>query len=232
MTRTKKPTKASKTKTKLPPTPGMGARRPTRPPPPPAPLPAKEEPPKERMLKAKYNIDFNSIVFLPPLTSLEKCPRCEKPHKRIKPLKFKKPMRFWRKGDDGQMKLMDQASHWFMCKRTKEPVVLFDRVDQGLVILNTVADQAVKEICEAEDKKFLDSISTWTATYKMKPKGKGKGKGAKKVAEEMHIKASFGPTTTWVYDPNHPSRMVPASTPLGEEKVTLAAGPKPKSKRR
>lgn len=209
MTRTKKPTKKQKKQVE-----------------PPKPPPKDETPPEKRTLKAKWNLDFNSIVFLPPLTSLEKCPRCEKAHKRIKPLKFKKPMQFWRKDAEGQPKLMDQASHWFMCKRTKEPVILYDRVDQGLVILNTVAEQSVKDICAEEDKRFLDSVSTWTATYKM-PK-KGKGKGTKKAAESMKITATFGPTTTWVYDPNHPSRMVPAVTPQGEEMLSLAAGPAPK----
>jgi hypothetical protein len=192
--------------------------------------------PKARKLKAKFKlpakfkITMNWVVLHPPPTSLEKCPRCEKPHKKLKPLKLKKPMEFF--GPDG--KPYGRASHWAQCPKTKEPIILFDRADVGQSVENLVMKQAVDDICKAEDAKFLSEIDSIVGKTKTTTKAtsgevlekrgkwvKKKGKRGQEVwvpdpdlnpnPSRVEVKATLGPMQAWVYEPNAPGRMVPGT---------------------
>lgn len=194
------------------------------------------KPPKARKLKAKwklpakFQISLSYVVWHPPPTSLEKCPRCEKPHKKLKPLKLKKPMDFYG-GPDG--KLFARASYWAQCPKTKEPIVLFDRPDAGESILNLVTKTAVDDICKEEDAKFLSEISSVVGNTKTETKAtsgvlekrgkwvKKKGKRGQDVwvpdpalnpnPSKVEVKATMSDVQTWVYDPNAPQRIVPGT---------------------
>ena len=178
----------------------------------------------------RFKISMSWVVMLPPPTSLEKCPRCEKPHKKLKPLALKKPMEFY--GPDG--KLYGRASNWAMCPKTKEPIVLFDRADTGESLLNLVTKQAVDDICKQEDAKFLSEISSMVGKTKTTTKAtsgdvlekrgkwvKKKGKRGQEVwvpdpalnpnPSKVEVKATMSDVQTWVYDPNAPGRMVPGT---------------------
>ena len=72
---------------------------------------------KKTKLPEKYSINFDYVILMPPPLALAKCPRCEKPHKRIKPLKFGKPMSFL----DSTGKLTATASHWVACPKSHAP---------------------------------------------------------------------------------------------------------------
>lgn len=216
MKKTPKKAAPKKSKTKLPPTPGMGARRPSRPPTPAAPPAPPAEPMQTIKVPARYfSIKARYVVMKPPMTEFDKCPRCDGKHKKLKPKKFLKPMQFFDYDKDGKPELTSQASYWVKCPKTKEPVILFDRVDTGETVANcvleTVQENAVKDICEAEDKRILDELKSYTetktptesiitATYK------GKGKKGKWTA-----KATISDTQAWVYDPNAPGRIVPGT---------------------
>jgi len=157
---------------------------------------------KKKTSKAKMvtlHFKLNMVVLLPPPTALKSCPRCTNPHKKFVPLKFQKPMVFL----DSTETLQAKASHWALCPKTKEPFILFDQVDKG------ESQQSVEDIAAAEDKEVLHSLSTWTASYPTPKKGK-KGKEKQKPSTTQ-VTATFGPATTWVYDPNAPSRMVPGT---------------------
>lgn len=181
-----------------------------------------------RMFKAQYVMNLDPVVMLAPPTELERCPRCEKPHQSLKPKKLTKPMMF----------NTCSVSYWALCPTTKEPIIFFDRftkVPMRNEVEKVITDQSAKDIAEEIDKDVLNSLGTWTATYTTTGKGK---KGKKGKAEPMRIEASFGPATTWVYDPNAPERMVPGSKEEADKQaarvraqeamasLSLAAGPK------
>lgn len=186
-----------------------------------------------RTFKVKYVVNLDPVVMLAPPTELEKCPRCEKPHKKLKPKKLTRPMLFSN----------CSVTYWVLCPATKEPIIFFDRFTKVLFendIEKAVADRAAKDIAAEIDKDVLSSLSTWTATYTTAEKKKGK----KGKAEPMQITASFGPATTWVYDPNAPERIVPGSKEEHDKQVasvraqeamasvSLAAGPKTEKTKR
>jgi hypothetical protein len=175
----------------------------------------------------KFKISLSYVVWHPPPTALEKCPRCEKPHKKLKPLKLKKPMDFY-DGPDG--KLFARASYWAQCPKTKEPIVLFDRPDAGESILNLVTKTAVDDICKEEDAKLLSEISSVVGNTKTGTKAtsgvlerrgkwvKKKGKRGQEVwvkdrtpKSRVEVKATLGPMQAWVFDPNAPERIVPGT---------------------
>lgn len=185
-----------------------------------------------RKLKVKwempttYSIQLDTLVLHPPPTSIEKCPRCGKKHKSIKPKKLGKPMEFYaydpppsdpktpkvapRPEAKPTPRLVSRASYWAVCPKTKEPIVLFDRVDRGSTIENIVVKQAVDDIVREEDKRFLDSLKGFAS--KTGKRGKGKKNDAPVAST---ITATFGPTQTWVAS-------------WGPAEVSLASGPPPK----
>lgn len=128
-----------------------------------------------RTLEAQFVMNFDPVVMLAPPTELERCPRCEQPHKKLKPKKFMRPMLF----------PSSSASYWVLCPAAKEPVIFFDRFTKPIEknVEKTISDKA----------DVLNSLSTWTYTTAGK-------KGKKSKAKPMQITASFGPATTWVYD--------------------------------
>lgn len=169
-------------------------------------------------LPSTFEISLNWVVMHPPPTELEKCPRCEKRHKKLKPLKLKKPMDFY--GPDG--KLFARASHWAVCPKTKEPIVLLDRADMGQTIENVVIKQAADDIAKEIDKEILGDLAKMT---KEPPAKEKKGRWVKKKVvktqevwvddpepkSRIEVKATLGPGQAWVYDPNAPHRMVPGT---------------------
>ena len=186
--------------------------------------------PVARKLKAKwrlpkeFKINLNWVAILPPPTELKACPRCEKPHKKLKPLKFAKPMLIL----DSTGKLTAKASHWFACPKTKEPVILFDRVDAGESILNLVQQQAVQDIQKAEDKVFLDSISALVGKKGSKKSSK-KPKRAPKTETVVTAKATLSDMQTWSWSLEDPPGVKKSPKPTAPEPGRKTA---PKGKKR
>lgn len=78
---------------------------------------------KKQKRPTKYVMKMNNVILHPTPTALKPCPRCEKEHKKIVPQKFGIPMDF----RDRKGKFVERASHWVLCPKTKEPVLLFER---------------------------------------------------------------------------------------------------------
>jgi hypothetical protein len=192
----------------------------------PKPSKSKQPKPKARPLKAefklpaKFEINLNYVVVYPPPTALAKCPRCEKPHKKLKPLKLKKPMEFH--SPDG--KFFVRASYWVPCPKTKEPVILFDRVDRGQSLENMVIKQGAEDIARQIDKEILadldkEILADLAKIAKVPERVPGKAakpvkkRGGKEtpVAEQSSVTVTFGDTKAGVFDPNAPERIVPGT---------------------
>lgn len=94
--------------------------------------------------------------YLDPPTRLEKCPRCEKPHADLKPLKLARQMKFF-VGDH----LSHTAKYWAQCPETGEPIVLLDIPRMSWTeesLLDVVTQAAVVEVtaaCDAEALKMM-----------------------------------------------------------------------------
>jgi len=186
--------------------------------------------PVARKLKMKWSppkeIKFNWVALLPPPTALEKCPRCEKPHKKLKPVKFAKPMEFI----DSTGKFFARASHWTLCPKTKEPVIFFDRADAGESILNLVTQTAVQDIQQAEDKRFLDSISALVGKKgSKKPK---KPKQAPKTETVITAKAPLSDMQTWSWSLEDPPGVKKSPKPTAPEPGRKTAPKGKKGKKR
>lgn len=154
---------------------------------------------KSKAEPMKLKISLDCVAIHPPPTSIDECPRCEKEHKKLKPLKFKRPMQFFRAGADGKPVMTSQASHWAQCPKTKEPIIFFDRVNVGESIENAVMRQAVDDICKEEDAKFLSEITS--AVGKTKTTTRAVWAKAPGSESTVSVKTELGDVQTWVYDP-------------------------------
>lgn len=173
----------------------------------------------------KYSFSIDYVILHPPPTALDKCPRCEKTHKRIKPLKLGKPMNFY----DPMGKLTAIASHWAACPKTKEPVVLFDRAETGKSN-STMTVKMASVTGVAPEKKpqqlRVKYVGGKTQSWVFDPNSVERivpGTKKEAAAQRARVRAQEKAARSFV------------PTPLGEEKVTLASGPPlkaPKSKRR
>lgn len=193
-------------------------------------LDPKEATKKVEAKQVTYKVNLNYMVMLPPPKSLDQCPRCGKPHKKIKPLKFLKPMEFFTKGtkgkDKGKSVLSARSSHWFLCPKTKEPVIFFDHYVTAENIENYVAKTMADDIATQIDKELLAELKTLAEQPKR---------------QEIRVRYKGGKTQAWVYDPNALERVVPGTKKeaaaqrarvLAQEKATAPAREEYRRKRR
>lgn len=159
--------------------------------------------------KVTYKIDLNYVVMLPPPTALKACPRCGKEHKKIKPLKFTKPMEFFSKATKGKKKgqpvLSARSSHWFLCPKLKEPVIFFDHYVTSENIENYIIKKSADDIAEQIDKELLADLKKFSEQPKQQEITLRYKKGNKKTKQH------------WVFDPNAPERVVPGTKKQADE---------------
>lgn len=156
-----------------------------------------------------YRVNLSYVVMLPPPTAVGQCPRCGKPHKKIKPLKFAiKPMEFFSKLTKGKNKgkevLSARASHWFLCPKLKEPVIFFDHYVTPESIENYVAKKAADDIANQIDKEVLADLKAFAEPKQQVITVRYKGGNE---AKKDH----------WVFEPNAPERIVPGTKKQARE---------------
>lgn len=139
---------------------------------------------KTTKLPTKYVITMNNVIEHPPLTELKPCPRCESKHGRIDPKKFRHPMEFF----NAEGKVVQRASHWVLCPKTKEPIILFDRysctvtkatfgLKKAFLLKSDEAKNAKPP--ESQNIDVQSESKTWSYAYDRKSKAK-KQKAEKK----------------------------------------------------
>lgn len=135
---------------------------------------------KQQKKPTKYVVKLNSVIEHPPPMALKPCPRCGEEHKKIAPKKFGTPMEFFT-----EKKLTQRASHWVLCPKTKEPVILFDRYSRTVTQATfDVKNAFVLKAGESKEKtpqqiNVKYEGKTWGWTYDDKAKAKKSPKAEK-----------------------------------------------------
>lgn len=149
-----------------------------------------------------YRFDTEWTVVKPPVSTLDRCPRCGSKHS-IKAKKFGQPMNFFAppppapapapvvkpskkkvkvKVDDLKAHVprpYATASYWALCPKKREPIILYDVAVSKTSYNAFLKSEFIKTLTSREDKKFLDDV--------------------KRMAVHSHsiVKMTFTPTAVW-----------------------------------